>query len=161
MLSGRFPFDGGNNLSQTIRLVREGRYEMDQRIAVGAARLIKHLLTVDPNQRYTIDQILQHPWFTTCQAELNLTGMPMSSNHNLLLPLDVSSQLDETVRSISVQNIRLNVVAELTNLGYGTEEEIIGKLTAPEQCTVKVFYHLLCKVPTLPLMAGRNNESRQ
>lgn len=45
-------------------------------ISDGAKDLVSKLLTVDPESRYTIDQLLQHPWITQRPAAAVPPGMP-------------------------------------------------------------------------------------
>lgn len=59
MLTGRFPFSGSNALERILR----GNYVCPSFLSPAARDLIQRMLVVDPEQRATIDQVLQHPWF--------------------------------------------------------------------------------------------------
>ncbi|KAK7206501.1 putative calcium/calmodulin-dependent protein kinase [Myxozyma melibiosi] len=50
-------------------------------ISKGAKDLVSHLLTVDPERRYTIEQFLQHPWITQSDVPTMpaIDAPPMSS----------------------------------------------------------------------------------
>eukprot|EP00475_Leptophrys_vorax_P033277 TRINITY_DN5207_c0_g1_i1.p1 TRINITY_DN5207_c0_g1~~TRINITY_DN5207_c0_g1_i1.p1 ORF type:complete len:470 (+),score=133.24 TRINITY_DN5207_c0_g1_i1:1404-2813(+) len=68
LLRGKLPFDGKKK-SQIIAKTVSGKipFEGDavwDKVSPEAKDLIKHLLQVDPNRRYTVDNALSHPWFT-------------------------------------------------------------------------------------------------
>lgn len=63
MLSGDFPWkmqdDGYNLMSE----VTSGRYQLPPFVSQQAAALIRSILILDPDQRPTASQLLDHPWF--------------------------------------------------------------------------------------------------
>ena len=61
MLSGTVPFKG-NNLKELHNLIISGDYKEVKGISNEAEDLIKNILEVDPNKRFKIEQILNHPW---------------------------------------------------------------------------------------------------
>ena len=69
LLSGRIPFPEGPNMLQRIL---SGRYRSMtepawDRISTEAKDLVKSLLEVDPEQRLSSEEVLQHPWFSSDQ----------------------------------------------------------------------------------------------
>ncbi|CAM4746277.1 unnamed protein product [Rotaria magnacalcarata] len=75
---GHLPFDS-NNLADLRKRVLSGNYRLPFYLSSDCNSLISHMLTVDPNQRYTINDIKKHSWFTshdsdvsdlTCQTQL-------------------------------------------------------------------------------------------
>eukprot|EP00878_Enallax_costatus_P013938 GHUV01014575.1.p1 GENE.GHUV01014575.1~~GHUV01014575.1.p1 ORF type:complete len:378 (+),score=171.46 GHUV01014575.1:509-1642(+) len=67
LLCGHPPFKGSTETG-TLRQVKAGQYKLDDHIwcAVhdSAKDMLTHMLVVDPAQRWTAKQLLQHPWFT-------------------------------------------------------------------------------------------------
>ncbi|CAF3634686.1 unnamed protein product [Rotaria sp. Silwood1] len=59
---GHLPFDS-NNLAELRKYVLAGQYRLPFYISADCSSIISHMLTVDPDQRYTIDDIKKHPWF--------------------------------------------------------------------------------------------------
>ncbi|XP_047410664.1 sperm motility kinase 2B-like [Sciurus carolinensis] len=63
MLTGKCPFLASSN-RKVRKLIRQGTYDIPQHVSEGAKSLIRDILTMDPRQRPTIDQVLGHPWLT-------------------------------------------------------------------------------------------------
>ncbi|XP_047410330.1 sperm motility kinase 4A-like [Sciurus carolinensis] len=63
MLTGRCPFAASTD-GKVKRLIRRGTYHIPQHVSEDAQRLIRDILTINPRQRPTIDQVLGHPWLT-------------------------------------------------------------------------------------------------
>ena len=61
MLSGTVPFKG-NNLKELHNLIISGDYKEIKGISIEAEDLLKNILEVDPNKRFKIEEILNHPW---------------------------------------------------------------------------------------------------
>ena len=58
-----------------------------------AKDLFKCILNTDPEKRYTIDQIRQHPWFNITKNEATMKGTilgiePLPIDHKVLSSLD-------------------------------------------------------------------------
>jgi|EP00670_Eutreptiella_braarudii_P003167 serine/threonine protein kinase len=62
MLAGSLPFRD-TEASTVFQKIKTAQYEMKSFFGPGAKDLIRHLLVVDPNQRYTLEQVVQHEWF--------------------------------------------------------------------------------------------------
>uniref|UniRef100_A0A6T8AW03 Protein kinase domain-containing protein n=1 Tax=Prymnesium polylepis TaxID=72548 RepID=A0A6T8AW03_9EUKA len=72
ILSGCSPFNGEEE-EQLLKLVAEAKYEFYEKewehISAEAKELISKLLVVDPNERYTMEQVVAHPWLTDAVAK--------------------------------------------------------------------------------------------
>ena len=72
-LCGFFPFDEERDVEEQIR---EGNFKFEDQywghISEDAVDLVANLLVVEPKQRFTVDQMLQHDWFRTSR-QLNIT----------------------------------------------------------------------------------------
>lgn len=62
MLAGYLPFDD-QNMNALFNKIERGEYRMARHFSDSAKDLIGKMLTVDPLQRITLEQIIQHPWF--------------------------------------------------------------------------------------------------
>ncbi|XP_069483414.1 serine/threonine-protein kinase PLK2 [Ambystoma mexicanum] len=63
MLSGRPPFET-TNLKETYRCIREARYSMPSSLMTPAKQLITIMLAKNPEHRPSLDDIIQHQFFT-------------------------------------------------------------------------------------------------
>jgi serine/threonine protein kinase len=62
MMSGHQAFDDPN-VKALFNKIERGEYQMSRYFSDGAKDLIAKILVVDANRRYTINQIIAHPWF--------------------------------------------------------------------------------------------------
>jgi calcium/calmodulin-dependent protein kinase I len=73
LLGGYCPFDEPNPM-EVIRKIRNGDYEFHAQywdhVSKDAKKLIKRLLRVDPDERYTAKKALKSKWITTDAAAL-------------------------------------------------------------------------------------------
>ncbi|TPX31410.1 hypothetical protein SmJEL517_g05228 [Synchytrium microbalum] len=76
MLYGELPFGqdtNGHGTDQLFSRIRKGNFEFPNtrvhRVTSQAKNLIECLLKVDPQERYSMEQALEHPWIT-CQGDI-------------------------------------------------------------------------------------------
>ncbi|KEG06137.1 serine/threonine protein kinase [Trypanosoma grayi] len=62
MMAGYLPFDD-ENINALFTKIERGEYRIPRHFSPGACDIISKMLTVDPNRRITMEQILHHPWF--------------------------------------------------------------------------------------------------
>ena len=63
MVCGYLPFSEEDEY-ENIRNILKGNYELpEEDLSPEIIDLIKHLLDIDPNTRYTLEKIKKHPWF--------------------------------------------------------------------------------------------------
>ena len=83
LLSGRPPF-GGENDREIIEKVKIGKYDLSKspwdKFSTEVKDLIKNLLIMDPNKRYSSEMALSHPWLAKNKAkelfnEIKTSGM--------------------------------------------------------------------------------------
>ena len=64
LLSGSLPFIGNNN--RLFELIAHGNYTMRKKqwghLSESAIDLVKRMLTLDPANRITVEEALEHPW---------------------------------------------------------------------------------------------------
>ncbi|CAG9824372.1 unnamed protein product [Phaedon cochleariae] len=63
LLVGALPFDD-NTIDCLYRKILAGRYEEPHFLSLESKRLIRSMLQVDPKNRITIKELLNHPWLT-------------------------------------------------------------------------------------------------
>lgn len=64
MSAGRGPFeDSGTALGDVLRKVKSGTFEFPQNISPTFKDLLQRLINMDTEQRYSIDEVLRHPFF--------------------------------------------------------------------------------------------------
>ncbi|KIP11297.1 hypothetical protein PHLGIDRAFT_53040, partial [Phlebiopsis gigantea 11061_1 CR5-6] len=63
LLTGTLPFDDDDDSIMRAKVI-QGVFEDPEWLSDEARDLIKNILQVDPSKRYTIAQILSHPWYT-------------------------------------------------------------------------------------------------
>lgn len=62
MLAGYLPFDD-ENVNALFTKIERGEFRMPRNISPESKDLLSQMMTVDPNRRITLDQIIIHPWF--------------------------------------------------------------------------------------------------
>ncbi|KAG8743176.1 hypothetical protein FRC10_000321 [Ceratobasidium sp. 414] len=68
LLVGTLPFDDDDENVMRDKIIA-GQYENPDWLNPDVGDLISNILQQDPNKRYTISQILSHPWFTSTESE--------------------------------------------------------------------------------------------
>lgn len=63
LLVGRLPFDD-HYMPALFRKIKTGEYVIPDYVDSGAADMLRGMMTVDVDKRFTIDIIRAHPWFT-------------------------------------------------------------------------------------------------
>ena len=72
MICGYLPFSEDDDEDNKF-LIINGKVDYPSQISNKAKDLLKHMLDIDPNKRYTFQKILRHPWFKPF-SEATLTG---------------------------------------------------------------------------------------
>ncbi|KAF5277146.1 hypothetical protein FQR65_LT03852 [Abscondita terminalis] len=89
MLSGELPFKlKSNRLADLLRLIVHGTYTMSSTvwnsISSDAKDLIRNMLIKNPERRYNIDEVVNHPWLAKDLAMQQQVGDMQIKNTNLL-----------------------------------------------------------------------------
>ena len=83
MLSGFLPFgDPDDEINK--KMVLKGKIDMPKFFSRGAIDLLKHMLDINPLTRYTLEDIMEHPWFNKNQFKL-IPGIIIGINR---IPID-------------------------------------------------------------------------
>lgn len=87
MICGELPFNGGST-REIIQKICDGDFaiprELDSKISAEVKDLIKRILVVNPNQRYTINDISSHPWITGMKLKYYSTFKHACTNYKSL-----------------------------------------------------------------------------
>ncbi|KAG0141115.1 hypothetical protein CROQUDRAFT_136332 [Cronartium quercuum f. sp. fusiforme G11] len=133
LLIGRLPFDD-ENVGALLNKVRIGQFWMPDELSPYAKSLIRGMLTVDPEKRFTMDQIKAHPWFTRLPPRPQPAYIAPPTPDQITKAVGKASELD------------YDIVSNLRTLWFGaSEESIVTALISDEKCWEKVFYFLLAK----------------
>lgn len=88
MLLGRPPFET-TNLKETYRCIREARYTMPSSLLAPAKHLIASMLSKNPEDRPSLDDIIRHDFF------LQVGGFFFFSSFYYMLLILISQQVTE------------------------------------------------------------------
>lgn len=61
MIYGNFPFKA-DTVEELEALIIDGNYSLPNEISKEARQLLAHIMSLDPNSRPSIDEILADPW---------------------------------------------------------------------------------------------------
>ena len=89
---GYLPFEDPNT-SQLYKKILSGDYQFPKFISHDGKDLIKHILEIEPETRYSIDEIRKHLWFSQVSEEVK-PGILVGYDHIIVDP-GVLKQLDK------------------------------------------------------------------
>jgi BR serine/threonine kinase len=126
LLVGALPFDD-ENLRHLLEKVKRGTFHIPHFVPDDAKELLRGMIHVDIKKRFSMDQVMKHPW-TRAGGELPVPQKRAIS----LTPLLCEMELD------------IDVLASMTSLGcFKEKEKLVEKLLHQEINTEKYIYHLL------------------
>jgi BR serine/threonine kinase len=123
LLTGRLPFDD-SSIRAVLGKVKTGRFAMPLFISPDIQDLIAQMLCVDTQRRITIAKIKIHPAFRIGINPVYILPTPRP----IVWERSPVSEVDETV------------LAVLTDIGCGSENDIVRELQRTEFSMEKVFY---------------------
>ncbi|KAF9479806.1 Pkinase-domain-containing protein [Pholiota conissans] len=93
LLTGTLPFDDDDEDVMRSKIIK-GEFEDPIWLSIESRDLIKNILVKDVDKRYTIPQILAHPWFTsrklTYESDSPVSAMPLFLSERPATPEDDS-----------------------------------------------------------------------
>lgn len=129
LLAGHLPFDD-EDLTTLLEKVKSGKYDVPLRIDSMAKELISRMLVNDPEQRITMAEILQHPFFLSQERKVLDQRVP-----------DLNFMARPVPREVDIDQ---SILANLRTLWHGTpDRDIIESLRNNEPNWQKGVYHLL------------------
>ncbi|VVT45282.1 uncharacterized protein SAPINGB_P000698 [Magnusiomyces paraingens] len=137
LLTGHLPFDD-ENIRKLLLKVQAGRFHMPHDLSIEAKDLISRMLCVDPDQRITMPEILNHPLLKKYPSKR--ATRTYDQINKPLLPMSVSKPVN------SREDIDQEILKNLQTLWHGADREtVISRLLSPDQNAEKTFYCLLMK----------------
>lgn len=126
MVCGYLPFDDINT-SRLYKKIMAGRFEIPDVLSQEFHDLITKVLNTNPESRYSIADIRQHPWYNHIQVE------PTKPS---------SSIITSTTGGIKEEEIDHDVLREVTKLGF-KKDVVISYLTQGIYKSATGTYHIL------------------
>ena len=84
MICGYLPFSEDDDADNKF-LIINGKVDYPSQISNKAKDLLKHMLDIDPNKRYTFQKILRHPWFKPFSEATLIGGI---NTFKMIYPVD-------------------------------------------------------------------------
>lgn len=119
LLCGYPPFPT-NELRRLCRHVIAGKFTFHPKywaaISFEAKDLIQNLIVVDPQQRFTIDQTLQHSWLRSAEAQdvAKLAETDLTDNLKRLRKQRVAKKWRVSIRAVMAMNRMKRLVRQLS-----------------------------------------------
>jgi len=129
LLTGKLPFDD-DNIRRLLTKVKSGVFSMPHFLNKDVKDLIWRMLTVDPSNRISLNEIKEHPWFKSNQSSdmMDISSFPFESIPSPPIHMDT---LDE------------EILRSLQSLGWGDPEEIKKALVDSTPNLQQSFYRLM------------------
>ena len=122
MLCGALPFEDEDN-NKLYKKISEGKFEVPEFLSDKAIDFLHRILNVEPNKRYNIKQIKNHPWFNQLEPKINMSeGLLIK---NVIVPIDK------------------NIISIMVNKYLFNEEEIKINLILNEHNQITTTYYLI------------------
>ena len=113
MLCGYLPFEDSDN-EILYKKITEGKFKTPNYLSESCKDFLHRILNVNPEKRYRISQIKNHPWFNMINPKLNMSeGLLL---HVYIVPID-EEILDEMVKNLKYneEEVRANLIANNHN----------------------------------------------
>ena len=117
LICGYLPFDD-NDTQALYRKILRGEYTLPAFVSKAASDLLKRVLCTDPETRYTLKQIKEHPWFNFYKGYVNIPKGLIVGFH--MIPIDqvvmqgvVSLGFDKDTVEQSITSNRHNKVTTI------------------------------------------------
>ena len=124
MLCGSLPFEDDNN-DKLYKKILKGKLEIPKFLSELASDFLHCILNVNPDERYTIEEIKMHPWFNQVNPKFYMSeGLLIK---NVVVPID------ENIISIMVNKYMFN------------EEDIKINLILNKHNQITTIYYLILK----------------
>ena len=108
MVVGYLPFEDNKNQAELYRKIMEGQYQITHHVSDCVKDLIRKILTVDPQYRYTIDEIRKHPWMTmNCPNRKSARGIIFQQNQQIPIDMKVLNSLTDL--EMDVKKIQISL----------------------------------------------------
>ena len=113
MLCGYLPFEDNNNPKLYKKIIK-GDFETPDFLSSYAVDILHRILNVNPEKRYTIEQIKKHPWFNQINPKINMSEGLLIDYY--IVPFDeeiINKMVNEY--SFNEQEIKVNLLINKHN----------------------------------------------
>lgn len=93
LICGYLPFEDPNT-SSLYKKILSADFQTPEWVSDDAKDLFHCILNTDPEKRYTIDQIRQHPWFKLVNCESNFKGIKVGID-----PVPIDNTILDTMQN--------------------------------------------------------------
>lgn len=135
MTTGGLPFDD-DNLHRLTSKINSGAFYMPAEVPDDLADLIRSMLTVDPSQRATLDDIKKDTWFMSspCRKDIYI-----EEEDAVVRPL-------QSEDDVPVEDPDSVILPYLRDLGLGDDPTIRRRLRSSARCLERDFYYQLLRL---------------
>lgn len=119
LVCGYLPFDD-DDTQKLYRKIMRGEYKLPSFVSGACGDMIKRVLNTNPNKRYTIEDIKQHPWFSTYKGYVSIQKGLIIDYHEIPIDKVVIESVESYGydREVIIQSIRTNRHNKVTTLYY-------------------------------------------
>uniref|UniRef100_A0A158R3W9 non-specific serine/threonine protein kinase n=1 Tax=Syphacia muris TaxID=451379 RepID=A0A158R3W9_9BILA len=130
LLVGALPFDD-DNLRNLLEKVKKGVFHIPQFVPTECQTLLRGMIEVDPQKRYSLADVFRHPWVAGNSRTEPQLELPMA-------------QVVETHIIPNEESIDPDVFRHMNSLGcFKDKSKLIAELLSPKHNTEKIVYFLL------------------
>ena len=161
MLSGFLPF-GDSDDEINKKMVLEGRIKMPNFFSLGAKNLLKHMLDINPLTRFTLDDIMEHPWFNKIRYNITpgiIVGVNKIPVDEKILDLCVSYNLDKDKVRNSIINNKFDTESAVYYLLVQKMKKI-GKDSISDLCSKEYINYMLNESNDI-INNGKKNKNKR
>jgi serine/threonine protein kinase len=133
LVTGNLPFDD-ENMRRLLTKVKQGEYSVPDFVSPGPKELIQNLMNVNAKERWSLKQVMNHPWFHSRKPKENLEHLrsPLEDDQfELGFPSDFKFEQD--------------LLDALKLLGWSDQQQLVSRLQEQGKNAEKVYYNLLKK----------------
>lgn len=135
MTTGGLPFDD-DNLHRLMAKINSGAFYMPAEVPDDLADLIRSMLTVDPSQRATLNDIKKSKWFLSSPCRKDIY---MEEQDAVVLP-------PQSEDDVPVEDPDSAILQYLRDLGLGDDPTIRRRLRTSARCLERDFYYQLLRL---------------
>lgn len=110
MVCGFLPFEDPNQ-ENLYRKILEGRYALPSFVSDNCKDLIRRIMCIDLDSRYTLEDIKNHPWYKQLTPKIN-EGL---SIHHIILPIDQDIVDELGKKGFDKKQLRSDIIANKHN----------------------------------------------
>ncbi|GMT35678.1 hypothetical protein PFISCL1PPCAC_26975, partial [Pristionchus fissidentatus] len=130
LLVGALPFDD-DNLRNLLEKVKKGVFHIPHFVPADVQSLLRAMIEVDPNKRYSLSEVFRHPWVKGSSRDEPELELPMA-------------QVVQTHVIPNEESIDPDVLRHMNSLGcFKDKEKLVRDLLSARHNTEKMVYFLL------------------